>query len=144
VDKGFPARQLSYMPKAPSPEEGPFLHERDGWYYLWVSHGVCCGYKAASLPAPGTEYSIRVGRSRSPTGPFVDRKGKDMKGGGGDIVYGSHGNVYGPGGQGVINYNGRDVVYFHYVPTQVSYRDDDKLLGWLYVDYDEGWPKLVY
>jgi arabinan endo-1,5-alpha-L-arabinosidase len=56
VDKGWPARQLSYAPKAPSPEEGPFLHERDGWYYLWVSHGVCCGYKAGSLPAPGTEF----------------------------------------------------------------------------------------
>jgi arabinan endo-1,5-alpha-L-arabinosidase len=84
-----------------------------------------------------------------------------MKSGGGTIVYGSQGNVYGPGGQGVLkDYNGRDVLYFHYgkssylsypeslltssVPTQVSYRDEDKLLGWLYIDYEDGWPKLVY
>jgi beta-xylosidase len=35
-------------------------------------------------------YSIRVGRSRSATGPFVDRDGVDLKNGGGYIVYGSH------------------------------------------------------
>lgn len=35
-------------------------------------------------------YSIRVGRSRSATGPFVDRNGVDLKNGGGYIVYGSH------------------------------------------------------
>lgn len=37
-----------------------------------------------------TRYSIRVGRSRSATGPFVDRNGVDLKNGGGYIVYGSH------------------------------------------------------
>jgi len=62
-----------------------------------------------------SRYSIRVGRSKSPSGPFVDRDGTDMKKGGGSIVYGSHGYVYGPGGQGVLkNYKGRDVLYFHY------------------------------
>lgn len=60
-------------------------------------------------------YEIRVGRSKSHYGPFVDRDGKSLKEGGGTVVYGSHGYVYGPGGQGVLkNYKGRDVLYFHY------------------------------
>lgn len=38
-----------------------------------------------------------------------------MKNGGGYVAFGSHGYVYGPGGQGVLkDYNGRDVLYFHY------------------------------
>lgn len=59
-------------------------------------------------------YDIRVGRSQSPKGPFVDLNGTALVDGGGYIVYGSHDYVYAPGGEGVINYNGRDVLYYHY------------------------------
>jgi hypothetical protein len=30
------------------------------------------------------------------------------------------------------------------VPTYVSYIDEDKRLGWNYIDYVNGWPVLVY
>lgn len=106
-----PPRQLSFDPVLPQAEEGAFLSYRDGYYFLWYSHGICCGYNVSALPVPGTEYSIRVGRSRSPTGPFVDREGTDLRDGGGYVVYGSHDYVYGPGGQGVLtDYHGRDVL----------------------------------
>lgn len=60
-------------------------------------------------------YSIRVGRSKSARGPFVDQSGVELTAGGGTIVYGSHDYVYAPGGQGVLSdYNGRDVLYYHY------------------------------
>lgn len=62
-------------------------------------------------------YSIRVGRSKSATGPFVDKDGHDTLKGGGTIVYGSnHGVVYAPGGVGVLINNGSDadVLYYHY------------------------------
>jgi arabinan endo-1,5-alpha-L-arabinosidase len=49
-----PPKQLSYEPKGTNPEEGAFLSEKDGWYYLWISHGVCCGYNA-TMPAKGEE-----------------------------------------------------------------------------------------
>lgn len=45
-------------------------------------------------------YDIRVGRSKSPKGPFVDMNGVDLVDGGGCIVYGSHDYVYAPGGRG--------------------------------------------
>ena len=51
------ARQVSIDPLGTRPEEGSYLSSHDGWYYLWFSHGICCGY-AQTLPAPGTEYEI--------------------------------------------------------------------------------------
>ena len=41
---------------------------RDGWYYLFGTHGTCCD-------GPNSTYNIRVGRSRTVTGPFVDNLG---------------------------------------------------------------------
>ena len=96
-----------------SAEEGSYLsyNEKEGYYYLWYSAGLCCGYDPENLPPPGDEYTIHVGRSKSPRGPFVDRDGVDLAEGGGSVVYGSHDNVYGPGGGGVLsNYRGRDVL----------------------------------
>ncbi|THW21720.1 endo-1,5-alpha-L-arabinosidase [Aureobasidium pullulans] len=139
--------QLSLDPVSPQAEEGAYLSRHDSWYYLWYSHGSCCGYNVSALPAPGQEYSIRVGRSRSATGPFVDRNGVDLRNGGGYIIYGSHDYVYGPGGQAVLtNYHGRDVLYYHYVNTiqNPTYVDELKLLGWNYINHIQGWPVLSY
>ena len=107
------AVQLSIDPVIPRPEEGSYMSFNDGWYYLWFSHGTCCGY-ATTLPPPGAEYSIRLGRARSVTGPFLDMNGTALDDGGGYIVYGSHDYVYGPGGEGVLQDNGRDILYYHY------------------------------
>ncbi|GAB7366786.1 hypothetical protein MBLNU230_g0737t1 [Neophaeotheca triangularis] len=131
-----------------SAEEGAYLshNEEQGYYYLWYSAGTCCGYDPENLPPAGTEYSVRVGRSESPRGPFVDREGVDLAEGGGSLVYGSRPGVYGPGGQAVLsNYRGRDVLYYHYVDTEFdpTYNDLLKFLGWNFIDYVEGWPVLT-
>lgn len=58
-----------------------------------------------------------MGRSTSIRGPFVDKNGKNLTEGGGTIVYGSnHGDVYAPGGLGVLTAIGtdQDVLYYHY------------------------------
>lgn len=51
--------------------EGPFIeyNEETGFYYLFVTYG--------GLTSAGG-YNMRVGRSRSPLGPFRDPAGKDM------------------------------------------------------------------
>ena len=57
-----------------------------------------------------------VCRSTVPTGPFVDKRGKDCRQGGGELVLASHGDVYAPGGQGVVYDEGVKgvVLYYHY------------------------------
>jgi arabinan endo-1,5-alpha-L-arabinosidase len=47
--------------------EGPFIVRACGYYYLFVSFGACCG--------DPYDYNIRVGRSRSVTGPYLDKAG---------------------------------------------------------------------
>jgi arabinan endo-1,5-alpha-L-arabinosidase len=79
--------------------EAPTLMKRDGWYYLFVSWGYCCR-------GVDSTYNIRVGRSRSPLGPFVDRDGVDMLKAGGTLVEegenGSQARWKGPGHQDVF------------------------------------------
>lgn len=58
-----------------NPLEGAAILKRNGQYYLFVSYG---------LAAQGVRstYRIMVGRSTSPTGPFLDAKGTSMVDGG--------------------------------------------------------------
>lgn len=96
---------------------------REGFYYLWFSHGNCCNFKDR-FPARGKEYSIRVGRSKNVRGPFEDRKGKSLLDGGGTVVYGSnHGVVYAPGGLGILagNNDVSDILYYHYLNTSIGF-----------------------
>ncbi|KAJ8197861.1 hypothetical protein LV157_001439 [Aspergillus fumigatus] len=133
-DTSSEARQLVYMEKAPLPAskhpnplcrepsgarpiEGSFLSYHEPWYYLWFSYGKCCKFDTKNLPPPGREYSIRVGRSKSPRGPFVDKQGRDLANGGGEIVYASNRDVYAPGGQGVLTEKSGDILYYHYFQT---------------------------
>ena len=58
--------------------EGPFIFKRCGYYYLFVSFGSCC-----SSPY---NYTIRVGRSATVTGPYVDKDGYAADEGGGTLL----------------------------------------------------------
>jgi arabinan endo-1,5-alpha-L-arabinosidase len=51
--------------------EGANVVKRKGWYYLFASATNCCN---GAL----TGYSVFVGRSRSPVGPFADREGNSF------------------------------------------------------------------
>lgn len=79
--------------------EAPTLIRRGDWYYLFVSYDRCC---------KGVEstYNIRVGRSSQPTGPFVDRHGRDLMDGGGTLIEAGAGRWIGPGHQDVFEHQG--------------------------------------
>jgi arabinan endo-1,5-alpha-L-arabinosidase len=51
--------------------EGAEVVKRDGWFYLMLSATDCCR-------GPLAGYSVFVGRSQSPLGPFLDKDGVDL------------------------------------------------------------------
>ncbi|RYP17637.1 hypothetical protein DL765_004419 [Monosporascus sp. GIB2] len=137
-----PAVQIQYQPSGTHAAEGPFMHYRSGYYYLFWSEGICCGYDG-KRPAPGAEYKIRVCRSNKVNGPFVDKAGVSCNQGGGTTVLASHGYVYGPGGQGIMtDPKHGTVLYYHYVDTRVGFADGDKKFGWNTVHWSGGWPSV--
>ncbi|GAA1973505.1 arabinan endo-1,5-alpha-L-arabinosidase [Isoptericola halotolerans] len=109
--------------------EAPFVVERDGYFYLFVSWGKCCS---------GTDstYSIHVGRSPSVTGPFLDADGKDMARGGGTRVLGTDGSMIGPGGQSLDQGH----LAYHYYDGDAGgmFR-----LAITELDWVDGWPVAV-
>jgi arabinan endo-1,5-alpha-L-arabinosidase len=88
--------------------EAPAVLFRDGHFYLFASHG---------LAAQGVEssYRIVVGRSRSVTGPYVDRDGKPMLEGGHTLVLAASPPMYGPGHCDVfVDADGRRLLAHHF------------------------------
>lgn len=76
--------------------EASYLMYRDGWYYLFGTHGTCCS-------GPNSTYNIRVGRSRKVTGPYLDNMGIEMLRGGGKLVVATSGRFIGPGHFGLLD-----------------------------------------
>ncbi len=106
---------------------------RDGWYYLFGDHGTCCNGLTST-------YNIRVGRSKSPTGPFLDNMGEDMLKGGGKLVVAANNRLIGPGHFGLIDL-GNEVQKFscHYEDDM----DDPGHFGVLDIRtllWKNGWP----
>ena len=87
--------------------EGSALINRGGFYYLFVNYGGCCA-------GVNSTYDIRVGRSTSPTGPFLDKSGINMTAGGGSMFLDDDGRQIGPGHFGYIADPGQDYFSYHY------------------------------
>jgi len=75
--------------------EGPFIVRRCGYYYLFVSFDACC-------QGLNSTYNLRVGRSPTLSGPYVDRAGTAMMNGGGTLVLQKGGDWIAPGHNAVL------------------------------------------
>ncbi|MEV4347988.1 family 43 glycosylhydrolase [Actinoplanes sp. NPDC049596] len=124
--------------------EGAYVVRRDGWYYLFASSANCCA-------GPTTGYSVSVGRSRSPLGPFTDRDGLrlDVSRAGGTPVIAPNGNRWvGTGHNGLVtDRRGQDWFVYHAIDRADPYLDEPfginerpMLLDRL--DWIGGWPTV--
>ena len=113
--------------------EGSFIVNRHGWWYLFASFDQCC------LGVSST-YNVRVGRSESLTGPYLDRAGVAMLKGGGTRILSEYGQWKGPGHNGMLVEDGVYwMVYHAYDANQIGIpKMRIESLSW----DAEGWPSL--
>jgi arabinan endo-1,5-alpha-L-arabinosidase len=109
--------------------EAPFIVRHGGFYYLFVSFDLCCrGTKST--------YRIMVGRSRKPTGTYVDADGKPMLAGGGTQLLAANERWLGPGGESVLQRPEGDLLVFHAYDAATG-KPALQISG---VTWDHGWP----
>ena len=108
----------------------PIYH--DGWYYLFGTHGTCCD-------GANSTYNIRVGRSKSVTGPYLDNLGNDMLKGGGKLVVAASGRFVGPGHFGLMDLgDGAEKFSCHYEADLD--RSGRSVLDIRPLLWQDGWP----
>ncbi len=81
--------------------EAAYLCQHEGYYYLFVNWGSCC-------QGPKSTYNIRMGRSKTITGPYLDKVGTNLLQRGGSIFLATtNGPLIGPGHAGTLNAEGK-------------------------------------
>jgi arabinan endo-1,5-alpha-L-arabinosidase len=117
----------------PGAIEAPTIIRKNGYYYLFVSFDFCCR-------GLNSTYNIRVGRSRSVTGPYLDRDSKLMMEGGGTIVVTGGKRWRGPGHCAVLQDRDSEKLVYH------AYDADARGAPTLRIDlltWDAaGWPAI--
>lgn len=125
--------------------EGANVIKRGEYFYLMGSATDCCR-------GPLTGYSVFAGRSRSPTGPFVDKDGVPLTRNrvGGTPVLSLNGNRWvGPGHHAIVtDFGGQDWIVYHAIDRNNPYlspRPNGDLLNRRPVlmdalDWVDGWP----
>ncbi|WP_231956568.1 arabinan endo-1,5-alpha-L-arabinosidase [Posidoniimonas polymericola] len=137
---GKPRQAAEILPVAARPDtrshaiEAPFVYFHNGYYYQFVSWDGCCdGAKST--------YKVAVGRSRQPTGPYVDADGRRMLDGGGTVVLQNSERWRGPGHNGVIATDqGEWMVHHTYDVENLQAQRilQVRPLTWT----QDGWPKV--
>ena len=112
--------------------EGPFIFKKGDYYYQFLSWDFCCRGKNST-------YKLVVGRSKSVTGPYVDKEGVSLAKGGGSLVIEGDSNWYGKGHNSVYTFDGKDYCFLHGYDAHDNGRP--KLLV-MEVTWKEGWPVL--
>lgn len=120
--------------------EASAVHYRNGWYYLFANVDNCC-------QGDVSPYRVVMGRSRSITGPYVDKIGLDMRSGGGGCFLGGAGNFIGPGHIGVSDdqtgYSGVDTSFtYHIYP--IGSTGTEARLARRSVSWVNDWPYPVF
>jgi arabinan endo-1,5-alpha-L-arabinosidase len=110
--------------------EAPFIIHHGGYYYLFTSFDLCCrGVRST--------YRTVVGRSKSITGPYVDRDGVQLLKGGGTNLLTANQRWLGPGGQSILLRKGEpDLIVYH------AYDHDTgkSSLQLSTIEWAHGWP----
>lgn len=113
--------------------EAAYIYYHQGYYYLFVNWEKCCQGSRST-------YNIRVGRSKEPTGPYLDKSGKDLAEKGGTLLLETDGDFVGPGHAGIIQVGDKYYMSMHFYDRA---RNGVSELGIKPVKWDaDGWPRI--
>ncbi|UKM66508.1 arabinan endo-1,5-alpha-L-arabinosidase [Flavobacteriaceae bacterium GSB9] len=112
--------------------EGPFIFKKGDYYYQFLSWDYCCR-------GENSTYKVVVGRSKSVTGPYVDKEGKLLNHGGGSLVIEGDENWHGVGHNSVYSFDGKDYYFSHGYDA----KDDGvpKLIV-KEINWENDWPRV--
>ena len=112
--------------------EAPYIIQRGDYYYLFVSFDHCC-------EGVSSTYNVRVGRSESVTGPYVDKNGTAMTNGGGTIIINGTPSWKGTGHNSVLQEDGETYLVYHAYSVQ---QDGVPFLRISPLEWEGGWPSV--
>jgi arabinan endo-1,5-alpha-L-arabinosidase len=122
---------IAQRPEPPDAIEGAFILPKDGWYYLFVSHDLCCRGILST-------YNIRVGRASEITGPYADRDGQLLTQGGGSPVVLPRDRWKGTGHNSIFSDGDRHYIVYHFYDAENAGKPTLRIeqLFW----NADGWP----
>lgn len=124
----FNRSNLQYVANG-NPEAAAAIQHGE-YYYLFFNRGKCCD-------GVNSTYQIFVGRSTSPTGPFVDKNGTRTSSGGGTLILSTRDRFIGPGHFGYFREGNYEFMSYHYYDKNQNGVSKLKI-SILY--WQDGWP----
>jgi arabinan endo-1,5-alpha-L-arabinosidase len=121
--------------------EAAYVTRREGYYYLFVSSGVCC------VP-PDVTYQVEVGRATSLSGPYETRYGRDLRDSYGTLVMTESDRFLGPGHNAIATDDcGTDWLLYHAYDRSDPYLangpgDPRRSLMLDRLVWEDGWPRV--
>ncbi len=121
--------------------EAVVLHKRDGYYYFFGSRGHCCDGAAST-------YHVRIARSTTLAGPYLDKDGKDIRERGNGTLFLQGNDMYaGPGHNArlIADDEGTDWFIYHAIDKEkakVSSGATRRVLMLDKVTWTDGWPVI--
>ncbi|AWB69139.1 arabinan endo-1,5-alpha-L-arabinosidase (plasmid) [Saccharobesus litoralis] len=117
----------------PGAIEAPFIIKRGQYYYQFVSWDFCCRGVEST-------YKVVVGRSKTLTGPYLDKSGKSMAEGGGSIVLQGDENWFGLGHNSIYEFDGKTKLVFHAYDAKDNGAPKLKIVDVTWSD--KAWPEV--
>lgn len=117
--------------------EAPVLFYRCGYYYLFVTWGLCCPGEGRTVDQ--LTYRVAVGRSANILGPYVDKNGTSMISGGGSLIVQGDDVTWAAAGHSDVMVSGSKIYHTYHAYAQSNGAASLRIVE---LQFDSaGWPR---